>query len=72
MVKTKNYKEKLEDLEAGLKRLDNMIPKKYSDYDRIRRAREIQETRIDSFKDGYALRDREIVDQKTLSLGVKK
>ena len=67
MAKTKEYTEKLGDLEAGLRHLESMKPKKYGDYDRIRHALDIQEARIDFFKRGYSLRDREVKEQKKLS-----
>lgn len=72
MGKTKDYKEKLDDLESGLRQLDNMKPKKYGDYERIRRAREIQEARIDGFKSGHSLKVSEIMGQNGLNLRAKK
>ena len=68
MAKTKNYKEELEGLEAGLRKLDNMKPRKYNTYERIRHARDIQEARIQFFKMGYSLRNREIMEQNGLLL----
>lgn len=69
---TKAYKEELDGLEAGIRQLNNRNPKKYGDFERIKHAKEIQEARIDGFKGGYALRDREIKEQKELSSGAEK
>lgn len=69
---TKTYKQELEDLESGLRKLENMKPRRFLTYEKIRHAKDIQQARIDFFKRGYALKTREIREQKRLELGGEK
>lgn len=68
MPKSKDYKEELRDLEFGLKNLEQKKPTRFLTHEKIRHAKEVQEARIDFFKRGYAMRDREIINQQKLNL----
>ena len=70
---SKNFIGELADLERGLDFINKVIlnPKNTRLHQKALINKDIQQARIDFFKLGYALRDREIKAQQTLKLGVK-
>ena len=71
---SKNFFEELADLERGLDSINEVIlkPKNTRIHQKALISRDIQQARIDFFKRGYALRDREVEAQLTLNLEAKK
>lgn len=64
----KNFKQELADLESGLVSLQNTIKeaKDRRKYNRALILVEVQEARIDFFKKGYNMRNRELKEQQAL------
>lgn len=65
---SKDFEQQLQDLEDGIKQIDNIIkePKTFRAYERAKQTREIQVARIEFFKKGYKLCQKEIKSQKSL------
>ena len=65
---SKDYEQQLRDLISGLAQIDKAInnPKNNISYQRSSQSREIQLARIQFFKQGYQLRDKEIKRQAIL------
>ena len=65
---TKEYDQQLSDLQSGLNMIKEKI-KKCPDrkgYELAKLSKDIQEARIDGFKMGYKLRNKEIKEQRNL------
>lgn len=67
---TRSYKQHIQDLEKGMAQIEKVIKKtkNLDKYDNAMKAKDIQQTRIQSFKEGYWLAKRENNNQKTLNL----
>ncbi len=65
---SKDYEQQLRSLISGLAQIDKVIknPKSRSLYLRAEKSRDIQLARIQFFKQGYQLRDKEIKGQAKL------
>jgi len=66
---TKNFKQQLADLRRGLAMINQTIKQTRSriKYEKAKRVQEIQMARIEFFKLGYALRDKELKAQRKLT-----